>query len=364
MLSVQSVQNMHIMRDMQATRDERSRQAATMTAKEERVYLLCSAWGLTGAFLDQWAHRTRARLETVLTPWHAVLYSGMLATTVWLYRVIVSRRAASPSWRDAIPPGYSASVIGLAVFWCAGAADLTWHSLFGIEKGLDAFLSPPHLLLLCGALLGLAGPFNANWHVVEGSTRRAVLSASLMSSMTLYFLSYANGLTSNASFQRVVDRARALDTYSGARFSPSRSIAALGLASILLTTLVLATPLALLLLRWRLPRGAIATALLVPTVFVFAAASFKNFPMALGPLGASILGEAIVARPRGARRSADGRWLLTLWSAFFGAAAVTRGIGWSGELVVGVTVLAAILSALLAAALHLASNGPGRSMRT
>jgi len=45
-------------------------------AFEWTVVVLC-AWLMSGAYLDAWAHRHLARLETFFTPWHAALYSGI-----------------------------------------------------------------------------------------------------------------------------------------------------------------------------------------------------------------------------------------------------------------------------------------------
>ncbi|TMC31860.1 MAG: hypothetical protein E6J32_02095 [Chloroflexi bacterium] len=53
---------------------------AATTQFEWTVVVLCT-WLMSGAYLDAWAHRHLARLETFFTPWHAVLYSGMFA--VW-----------------------------------------------------------------------------------------------------------------------------------------------------------------------------------------------------------------------------------------------------------------------------------------
>jgi len=41
---------------------------------EWTVVVLCT-WLMAGAYLDAWAHRHLARLETFFTPWHAILYS-------------------------------------------------------------------------------------------------------------------------------------------------------------------------------------------------------------------------------------------------------------------------------------------------
>ncbi len=52
---------------------------------------------------------------------------------------------------------------GAAVFLIGGALDLLWHTLFGIERGVDALLSPTHLLLATGGILIVTGPLRAAW---------------------------------------------------------------------------------------------------------------------------------------------------------------------------------------------------------
>ena len=44
---------------------------------------LCS-WIVGGGYLDVWAHSHLRLVESFLTPWHVLLYSGMVATTGWI----------------------------------------------------------------------------------------------------------------------------------------------------------------------------------------------------------------------------------------------------------------------------------------
>ena len=45
-----------------------------------------------------------------------------------------------------------------------GAGDIVWHTLFGIEAGIEALLSPTHLLLAFGGAVAVSGPLHAIWH--------------------------------------------------------------------------------------------------------------------------------------------------------------------------------------------------------
>jgi len=124
---------------------------------------LLSCWLTGGLFLDGWAHNHLGSMETFLTPWHAVLYSGFAAimTTLlvaWL-RGLYDRHPLTA----AVPEGYELSALGVLLFGLAGVLDLVWHLRFGIEAGTDALLSPTHLLLAASGILIVTGPLRAAW---------------------------------------------------------------------------------------------------------------------------------------------------------------------------------------------------------
>src|SRR5438309_370901 len=87
-----------------------SRVASRATLRFEWTMVILSAWVMIGAYLDAWAHRHIAStLETFFTPWHAVLYSGVLATGTFLFVQVLRGRAAGRSWRTVLPTGYGLS---------------------------------------------------------------------------------------------------------------------------------------------------------------------------------------------------------------------------------------------------------------
>jgi hypothetical protein len=71
---------------------------------EWTVIALCT-WLLAGAYLDSWAHRHIARLETFFTPWHAVLYSGLFATLCFLGATALWNQGKGRSTEDLLPMG-------------------------------------------------------------------------------------------------------------------------------------------------------------------------------------------------------------------------------------------------------------------
>jgi hypothetical protein len=123
-----------------------------------------SGWIIVGMWLDSWAHHhLPSALETFFTPWHGVLYSGLVATTAVLLVALVRGRLGGVAWRTALPGGYGLSLVGAVMFAAAGLADLAWHTLFGIEADVEALLSPPHLLLALAGILVAGGPLRAAW---------------------------------------------------------------------------------------------------------------------------------------------------------------------------------------------------------
>jgi hypothetical protein len=47
--------------------------------------------------------------------------------------------------------GYGWALAGVGLVAAGRLLGVAWHRLFGVEVGLDALLSPTHLLLLSGA---------------------------------------------------------------------------------------------------------------------------------------------------------------------------------------------------------------------
>jgi hypothetical protein len=117
------------------------------------LVLAATAWLVGGGYLDAWAHTHVAKLETFFTPWHGVLYSGFGAC----FAVLGIRWLRDRS----LPDGYRLSLIGCAFFAVGGVADLLWHTIFGIEKGIAAVLSPSHLWLIVSGGLIVTGTIRA-----------------------------------------------------------------------------------------------------------------------------------------------------------------------------------------------------------
>src|SRR5262245_11121971 len=122
-----------------------------------------SAWIIGGLYLDGWAHSHGKVDDVFFTPWHAILYSGVLVLFIFLFIHQVRNVLKGYPLRRALPKGYLLSIIGLALFLLGGALDLLWHTLFGVEFDIAALLSPTHLLLATSGVLMVTGPIRAAW---------------------------------------------------------------------------------------------------------------------------------------------------------------------------------------------------------
>jgi hypothetical protein len=232
-----------------------------------------STWLLGGLLTDVWAHNNVPKLETFFTPWHAALYSGFLATAAWICWLVRRQLMAGRRGMAAIPAGYALGAFGVCLFIVAGAGDLTWHTIFGIERNSRILFSPTHLLLVTAIILIFTSPLRDALTDPSlpsaPSLRRllpAVLSIGFASATLMVLLQYANLLVQ----------------------TPSRVVAALSQAdgsaptvigeNMIVTNLAMLLPLLILARRWQAPFG---TATVVYTVFGVQAEAVRalNTPM-------------------------------------------------------------------------------------
>ncbi|WP_102126968.1 hypothetical protein [Deinococcus planocerae] len=319
------------------------------TPAQNLVTLVTGFWLMTGIFVDGWAHNHLGEaLETFFTPWHGVFYSGFLATALWIGWL--GRRGLAQGRRGlaAFPVGYGLGALGIVTFALGGLGDMTWHTLFGIEVGLDALLSPTHLLLFLGAELIVLSPLVATWKEATGrrSPAGVVWPGVLAMTAALCF----------ASFMHMYAWVLAADGLGdGLSYSGARTL----LTSTLLTALMLAAPVLLLLRRWHLPFGAVTVMYLLNTGLMRAmTGGLDQFPVVLALAGvAGLVADGLIQwlRPSPARPWAYRAFAVLLpllvWLPFFAGAAGLGQLNASLELWTGVCVMAALgglaLSALI-----------------
>lgn len=217
-----------------------------------------SAWLLGGLLTDVWAHNNVPQLETFFTPWHAALYSGFIATAAWICWLVRRNLMAGRRGMAAVPAGYALGAFGVCLFVVAGAGDLTWHTVFGIERNARILFSPTHLLLVTAIILIVTSPLRDaltdRTLPAAPSLRQmlpAVLSLAFATATLMVLLQYANLLAARP--ENVV-----------AILSVTDSAATQVAEEMIVTSFAMLLPLLILARRWRLPFG---TATVLYTVF-------------------------------------------------------------------------------------------------
>ena len=295
---------------------------------------------MAGAYLDSWAHRHLARLETFFTPWHAVLYTGMLAILGFLAVTALGNRRRGSSAGEVLPAGYSLSLLGCVLFGIGGVIDMFWHLRFGIEVSLAALISPPHLLLMLALGLIVTGPLRAAWRrPVSRAPFTAVISASLLLSMFTFFNQFDQPLVNTLASTR----AAAPDTI--------RYLQQLGILGIMVQTALLTGVILYLLNRFTLPFGSIT--LLVGLNGALLGLLEQHFDLIPVAIAGGLLADLVMVwlRPGPERvvalRVASFVGPVAVSSLYLLVLDITRGIGWPITLWLGSIIVSGAIGVLL-----------------
>ena len=305
---------------------------------------LLGTWVVAGLFLDGWAHVNQPGLETFFSPWHAIFYAGFLVSTVVLARLVARhQRGGGRVDLALVPAGYGLGLVGVAMFVAGGVADGVWHTMFGVEVGVAALLSPSHLLLLSGGLLMVTSPVRSAWSSPDLPARAPALAllpalwaTALTTAVVLFFFQYLSAFVTRAPSMAETGGGEGLLT----------TIA--GVASVLVTNLIVVAPVLLLARRWRLPFG---TVTLLAGVGAVGLTSLREFVLgALVPamLAGGLATDLLIARLRpgpdrpGAFRAVAALAPVLLWGAWMAAYALAYGIAWPPELWAGVLGMASL----------------------
>jgi hypothetical protein len=146
----------------------------TITNRKDRnLFIVAMLWFFIGAWIDSSAHTYLLDdIETFFTPWHAVLYSGYAFSV--LVAVYVKNKIKDYK--------FDVGVLGAVIFGIGGASDAVWHTLLGIETGVEPLVSPSHLMLFLGAFLMLDYVFTAR------PSKDSLDTASVVAVSTIYAL--------------------------------------------------------------------------------------------------------------------------------------------------------------------------------
>lgn len=304
--------------------DVRAPESLPIRSGHRWLLLGAATWLVTGLQLDAWAHANVPDLETFWTPWHAVLYSGIAAcglTLAWLVRRSLPPGPLSLRALMALP--LRATLIGLALLLVGGAIDTAWHNLFGIEKGLEIFVSPSHLLIIAGMVLVAAGPAGLRWRVPDAGRLNPgdaalVLLSTLLAVLPLHIFTLHASVLASPKLG------------SGVSPMPVRGPDTISVHGYVVSTVLLLLPVLVLGRRWVLPYGVGPVLSGVPALLMWAA--FSGFRQGWYPLTVVVVAALVelvvrIGRRRLAQVAADTRWLLLGLTA--------PALGWGCVLLVG-----------------------------
>jgi hypothetical protein len=339
----------------------------TTTPGEDSLAALFGAWLVAGFFLDAWAHRNIGRIESIFTPWHAVLYGGFVAASVWTVVLVRRRHRPGVSWPQAIPVGYGLGLAGMVVFALGATVDLIGHVLFGFERSLASLISPPHLLIFSGTGLIALSPFRSAWARPDDEDSYewfvpAVVPLTMVTAMICQVLLF---LTIFSAGVPVFPTGRLPVGVNKATLDTIQSVA---IARIFVSGLILTASMLLLIRRWRPPVGTLTFAFSAPVAMVGAVHGFTPKGPLLVAVAAGLVAEVLA----GMLSPIDSRWRSrimgfivpgALATAYVGLLFVGRHRPHSPDLrVLGGTILiTAIAGLVLSTLIHQAPAGAERN---
>lgn len=271
------------------------RERIEATLGQHYMTILLGSWLLLGIFVDGYAHRHNV-LETFFTPWHAILYSGFLASACWMISIVYRNRLRhGRTWSGSMPRGYGFGMGGVIIFLRGGLFDMIWHSIFGIEQDTAALLSPSHLMLLVGAILLVSSPYRAAWGGLEGFNIKwrffflPFLSVTLATAAAGFFLIYAWMFHFNLPSGKSIEWLQ--KEYGLPLITINNEYR--GLSYIIINTLLFMIPLFLLMKRWRMPFGAMTLFFVIITALNSSLDGFRHYPVIIIAAAAGFAGDLL-----------------------------------------------------------------------
>ncbi len=260
------------------------------------------------------------------------------------------------------------AIIGLLTLGIGGPTDFAWHSAYGFEVGVDAIYSPPHLALFFGGLLVTTTGIRSMWAKQDISldlTRAApVLVSSILfigvaGFITMYLSAFMTNVTPTSDF--VADyQAHFKDDFTDQSISLNAGLtgygddqwpyyyyaASHGMASMIVTTLVLIGPILLLLRRWALPFGAVTLIYIGYGLLVNIMTEYRDIVLIIPLIVTGLVIDGIQNRfaspdrlSLGGIRAVGPVAALALWVSYYGVLALDKGIGWEPTLWVGALIV-------------------------
>lgn len=288
-----------------------------------------------GAHVDSWAHgHVASTLETFFTPWHALLYGSLAATTAFLVISAAWTSARPWEWGKALPNGYALALFGCFLFGFAGVLDMIWHLTLGIERGFQALISPTHLMLMLSGGLIVSAPLRNAWR--RSSARigwPAIVSATLTLTLLTFFGQFDHPFTSQWS---AAPRPPV----------PAEPAEELGILGVIMHVGLLMGMVLLLLRRFELPVGSLTFLMGVNAVFVTMIKGADPIIL-VGVLGGVAADIMLAALRPSAERLVQLRVFaflvpLVLYALYFTALIQVDGVWWPVHLWAGAPIVAGL----------------------
>ncbi len=305
-------------------------------------------WLIGGLYLDGWAHSHGKADSTFFTPWHAVLYSGYAASAAVLIGTMLINRAHGYGWQRLLPAGYGAARMGVVLFAIAGAGDLVWHTVFGIEANTDALLSPTHLVLAFSGAMIVTGPFYAAWQRLKSDApgglfafAPVLLPITAFLSMLTFFTNFANPLIWPLA-SKDFGLSSGLNRYLTIN---------MGVTAMLFQSAILAGVVLLLIRRWRLPFGSFALIFTINAALISVFGDTYRFIP--GALLAGLLVDVVYwqLKPSVNHVAALRLFIFLVPILFFGVymltLVVTGGVNWSVHMALGTPIMGGLVGLML-----------------
>ncbi len=327
----------------------------------DRAFTLLSMLFLAGLWIDGWAHFHGRVDDSFFTPWHLVFYSAFGLCAAFLIINLFLNVRKGFSFTRALPKGYWLSLIGVTIFALGGVGDMIWHTLFGIEDGTEALLSPTHIMLAIGMALVFTGPVRAAWNRAQstdasgqrgwGALAPMIICITLVLSLIWFFTSYANPIALPLAAR-------------GAFRGPSDTLQDFGVTGILMTMAIMSSIIVLLAWRWKLPFGAFTLLLTASTALL--TVLIDSYWFIPGALITGVITDIFYARfkPSPERLGALALFAFITpalyMAAYFITVQVIAGVIWSIHVWTGAIFLSGIIGLLalfvVNGALHLKPN--------
>ena len=345
--------------------------------RDDLILMVLMVWPITAMFFDGRGHNNETGQESFFSLAHLFLYAGATVVGLFITWVVIKHQiAAGVDVRrlmidfKAIPVGYGVALIGLGILTAAGPADLIWHEVYGFEVGVDAIYSPPHLCLFFGALLISSTGIRSMWAKadIEPDLKPflpVILSTALfigvMGFITMYLSTFMTNVTPTSDFwndlgnfndvrsNQDVSVNAGLTGYGDDAWAYNFYSVSHGMASMIITGLVLLGPTLLLLRRWRVPFGAFTLIYVVFGLLVNIMTEYRDIvliiPLFLAGLTADVLQHQLSDKrlSLGQIRLAGPIVAAVLWCSYYAVLALDQGLGWPATLWVG-ALLVGIMS--------------------